>query len=294
VSPPSTKTNEILSRLVGQSAAIRDLREKVKKAARYDYPVLITGETGVGKTLVAELIHELSERREKKFLHQSCSNISSELFESDLFGHERGAFTGAVSRKIGKFEAADGGTLFLDEVADLKLENQAKLLLFLEGVKFSRVGGTEEISVDVRIIAATNRDLSKIIKAGQFRQDLYFRLAINEIHIPPLRERKEDIFLLVEKILREENEKNKINKTISSEAMAILLKYDFPGNIRELENIIRRAIIYSRGTDIRERDMIFIKEYHNNRRKRITYDQAKKALEKCCQCQDKNVPIMVK
>jgi len=254
MSPPSTKTSEILSRLVGQSAAIRDLREKVKKAARYDYPVLITGETGVGKTLVAELIHELSERREKKFLHQSCSNISSELLESDLFGHERGAFTGADSRKIGKFEAADGGTLFLDEVTDLSFVAQAKLLQVLERREFFRVGGTEEIMVDVRIIAASNRDLRREVIKGKFREDLYYRLNVIRLFIPPLRERKEDLRLLIEWI--SDNEEIKL----SDKARDKLMSYSYPGNVRELENILIRARFMADGEFIQEKDISFEEE----------------------------------
>ncbi|RLE00001.1 MAG: hypothetical protein DRJ11_12240 [Candidatus Aminicenantes bacterium] len=251
MSPPSTKTSEILSRLVGQSAAIRDLREKVKKAARYDYPVLITGETGVGKTLVAELIHELSERREKKFLHQSCSNISSELLESDLFGHERGAFTGADSRKIGKFEAADGGTLFLDEVTDLSFVAQAKLLQVLERREFFRVGGTEEIMVDVRIIAASNRDLRREVIKGKFREDLYYRLNVIRLFIPPLRERKEDLRLLIEWI--SDNEEIKL----SDKARDKLMSYSYPGNVRELENVMKRAKATTGGERVEEGNIDF-------------------------------------
>lgn len=182
------------------------------------------------------IIHSASKRKRKPFLHQSCSNISSELLESELFGHEKGAFTGATERKKGKIEIADGGTLFLDEIADLSLQNQAKLLLFLEKGKFFRVGGTEEIRADVRVISASNRDLKKEIKAGKFREDLYFRLNTIEIYIPPLKERKEDIPLLVEEILRRENERCKTDENISSEAMNKLIGYDFPGNVRGLRN----------------------------------------------------------
>jgi len=267
-------------KLVGTSRAIRKIKKQIKVAASYDYPVLISGETGVGKTLVAHLIHSTSRRREKPFLHQSCSNISSELLESELFGHEKGAFTGATERKKGKIEIADGGTLFLDEIADLSHQNQAKLLLFLERGKFFRVGGTEEIRADVRVISASNRDLKKVIKAGKFRVDLYFRLNTIEIYILPLKERKEDIPLLVEEILRRENERCKTNKSISSEAMNKLLRYDFPGNVRELENLIKRAIVTSKGSEIKANDIVLGKAGSVRKRKKVTPELAEKTLQK--------------
>lgn len=258
MSPPSAQTKNILSRLIGQSAAIKELREKVEKAAMFDYPVLITGETGVGKTLVAELIHELSERGEKKFLHQSCSNISPELFESDFFGHERGAFTGAVSKKIGKIEAADGGTLFLDEVADLSLVAQAKLLQFLERREFFRVGGTDKLMADVRIIAASHKNLISEVRRGKFRADLYFRLNVIRLFIPPLRERREDLRLLIEWISNNEGIK------LSEEAWAKLMSYSYPGNVRELENVMKRAKVAARGERVKGGDIDFYEELQVN------------------------------
>ncbi|MDI6699402.1 MAG: sigma-54 dependent transcriptional regulator [Candidatus Saccharicenans sp.] len=231
--------NSIERRLLGKSQATREIREQIRQVAPYYYPALITGETGVGKSLVAELIHKLSPRASKEFIHFNCSNLSPELFESELFGHEKGAFTGAMERKKGKLEVVDGGTVFLDEVGDLHLQNQAKLLLFMDKGIFYRLGGTERLRADVRIIAATNRNLKKEIKAGKFRKDLYFRLNTLEIHIPPLRERMVDIPLLVEEILRKENERSRTKKCISSEAVNKLISYDFPGNIRELENLMK-------------------------------------------------------
>lgn len=246
----------VLKKLVGKSKAIREVKKFINLAARYDYPIIISGETGVGKTLVAQLIHIASKRKEKPFLHQSCSNIPSELFESELFGHEKGAFTGAVEKKKGKIEIAAGGTLFLDEIADMSLQNQSKLLLFIESGKFFRVGGNEEIRVDIRIIAASNRDLMREVDAGKFRNDLYFRINTLKIHISPLRERKEDVPLLVEGILKIENKRNKTTITISSEAMNQLMDYDFPGNIRELENIIKKAIVLSDKDILGKEDII--------------------------------------
>jgi len=236
--------NSIERRLLGRSQAIKEIREQIKKISQYDYPVLIAGETGVGKSLVAELIHELSPRASKEFIHFNCSNLSPELFESELFGHEKGAFTGAVERKKGKLEVADGGTVFLDEVGDLHLQNQAKLLLFMDKGIFYRLGGTERLRADVRIIAATNKNLAQQIKHGRLRQDLYYRLSAISIHIPPLRERKEDIPLLAEEILCKECESNCISKSLSSEVLEMLLSYHWPGNVRELENVLKNALVF--------------------------------------------------
>lgn len=267
--------------LLGNSRGIREVRKLIEKASRYDYPVLITGETGVGKTLVARLIHLASFRREGPFLHLGCSNIPSDLFESELFGHEKGAFTGAIERKKGKVELADGGTLFLDEITDMSLYNQAKLLLFLESGRFYRVGGTEELSADVRIIAATNRDLKKIIRSKKFREDLYFRLATIEIYIPPLRRRKEDICPLVEDILRRESEKIGKEIKITPGAIERLTAYDFPGNIRELENIIRRALIEVKGDEIKAENISFSAGPWGKRRVKISKEQVTKVIAKC-------------
>lgn len=268
-------------KLIRNSRGVREVRKLIEKASRYDYPVLITGETGVGKTLVAQLIHLASLRREGPFLYLGCSNIPSDLFESELFGHEKGAFTGAIERKKGKVELADGGTLFLDEIADMSLYNQAKLLLFLESGKFYRVGGTEELSADVKIITATNRDLKKIIRSKKFREDLYFRLATIEIYIPPLRRRKEDIRPLVEDILRRESEKIGKEIKIEPEALERLMAYDYPGNIRELENIIRRALIEFKGDEIKAENISFTTGPWGRRRVKISNEQVSKVLARC-------------
>ncbi|MEA2005381.1 MAG: sigma-54 dependent transcriptional regulator, partial [Acidobacteriota bacterium] len=245
----------ILKGLTGKSPAIREVNRLIHKASRNDYPLLISGETGVGKSMAAECIHRLSRRGSKSFLQQGCSNIPAELFESELFGHEKGAFTGAVRRRAGKMEIAAGGTLFLDEVADLGFDCQSKILLFLDKGKFFRLGGEEEIEVDVRIIAASNKDLKEEIKAGRFREDLYFRLNVFEIHIPPLRERKEDIPLLVNEILKEAEKRNKVSKKIFSPAMEKLMGYYFPGNIRELENIVLRAFVMAEADVLKPDDI---------------------------------------
>jgi len=208
-----------------------------------DLPVLITGETGVGKSLVAELIHQSGPRASKEFIHINCSNLSPELFESELFGHERGAFIGAVERKKGKLELAEGGTVFLDEISDLHLYNQGKLLLFMDRGIFNRLGGNEDLRANVRIIAATNKDLRQELKKGKFRQDLYFRLCVVEIYIPPLRERKEDIPILAEEILKKGSHRIGNEKVLSSEALDKLLAHHWLGNVRELENVLRRAMV---------------------------------------------------
>jgi transcriptional regulator with PAS, ATPase and Fis domain len=213
----------------GRSSAINVVNTLIHKASFNDYPVLITGETGVGKSLAAECIHRFSRRKEKFFLHQSCSNISSDLFESDFFGHEKGTFTGAVEKKIGKIELAEGGSVFLDEISEISPQSQSKFLLFLDKGKFFRLGGLKEISADVRIMAATNRDLEKEMKAGCFRRDLYYRLNVFEIHIPSLKERKEDIPLLIDEILSEAEERNRTRKRMSPQAVQKLIEYDFSG-----------------------------------------------------------------
>ncbi|MBC7361764.1 MAG: sigma-54-dependent Fis family transcriptional regulator [Candidatus Aminicenantes bacterium] len=249
--------NSIESRLLGKSQSIREIREKIQKVALCDLPVLITGETGVGKGLVAELIHKSGPRASKEFVHLNCSNLSSELFESELFGYEKGAFTGAVERKKGKLELVDGGTVFLDEIGDLHLHNQAKLLLFMDKGIFYRLGGTEELRADIRLIAATNKNLLDEINCGKFRLDLYYRIGVLNIHIPPLRERKEDIPLLVESILNRENDKLGVSKILLPEALDKLLAHHWPGNVRELENVLRRALVICDDNKITAEDIKF-------------------------------------
>ncbi len=218
--------------------------------------VLIEGETGTGKTLIAKYIHFLSGRRDKPFVHVNCASIPENLLEAELFGYVKGAFTGAVRDKPGKVELADKGTLFLDEIGELPLHLQAKLLHFIQEKEFERIGDIKTRRVDVRIIAATNRDLKKLVEEGKFREDLYYRLNVVNIKIPPLRERREDIPILVKSFIEKFSKIHQKNvKGVSSEAMKVLLSYDYPGNVRELENIIERAVVISSGKYITVDDL---------------------------------------
>jgi len=219
-----------------------------------DTTVLIVGETGTGKELVARALHYCGPRADKRFYALHCAAIPEHLFESELFGHEKGAFTGADSRKIGAFEAVNGGTFFLDEVGETPPSIQAKLLRVLQEREIVRVGSTTPIKVDVRLIAATNRNLMEEVKANRFREDLYYRLKVVEIKIPPLRERKDDIPLLVQHFLQKHAQDGKV-KEISREALAVLMKHDWPGNVRELENVIERAVVLSKGDVITPADL---------------------------------------
>jgi two-component system, NtrC family, nitrogen regulation response regulator NtrX len=230
--------------IVGKSALIGELRAQIATAAPTNGRVLIHGENGSGKELVARAIHVLSARRDGPFVEVNCAAIPEELIESELFGHERGAFTGAVARRRGKFELGDQGTIFLDEVGDMSLKTQAKVLRVLEEQTFERVGGKETIRVDVRVLAASNQNLREQIAAGRFREDLFYRLSVIPIEVPPLRQRKEDIPLLVEHFIRLfSGENGKRPKTISVEALAYFLSYDWPGNVRELRNMVERLVI---------------------------------------------------
>ena len=230
--------------IVGQSAGIEELRQQIAMAAPTNGRVLIQGENGSGKELVARAVHALSVRREGPFVEVNCAAIPEELIESELFGHERGAFTGAIARHRGKFEIADTGTLFLDEIADMSLKTQAKVLRALEEQAFERVGGKETIRVDVRVLAASNQDLTERIAQGRFREDLFYRLNVIPIEVPSLRRRKEDLPALVEHFIGLFSAENgKRPKTISVEALAYFLSYDWPGNVRELRNMVERLVI---------------------------------------------------
>ncbi|MFQ5881418.1 MAG: sigma-54-dependent transcriptional regulator [Candidatus Methylomirabilales bacterium] len=229
--------------LIGRSPKMVELYKLISRVATVAGTVLITGESGTGKELVARTIHKNSDRGSKPFLAVSCGAIPEPLLESELFGHVKGAFTGAVVHKAGLFEVADGGTVFLDEIGETSLVLQVKLLRVLQERAFRRVGGTEDIEVDVRIIAATHQDLQELIRKGRFREDLYYRLNVIPIHLPPLRERREDIPLLAMNFLAKySQENNRSMRGIAPEAMELLLRYHWPGNVRELENAIERAV----------------------------------------------------
>jgi len=232
--------------LVGATKEMQEIFRLIKQIAGSDTTVLIQGESGTGKELVARAVHFYSSRRNKPFIPINCAAIPDTLIESELFGHEKGAFTGAHNRKIGKFELAQSGTLFLDEIAELSLSTQSKILRFLQEREFSRVGGAETIHVDVRLIAATNKDLETAIKARAFREDLYYRINIVPINLPPLRMRKDDIPLLVHHFIEILNRKVKKSvKGLSEDLMNFLVQYEWPGNVRELENLIERMVALS-------------------------------------------------
>lgn len=232
-----------------QSKAMEDTVNLASKVAKFDSTVMIYGESGTGKEVLSKYIHGLSERSNDTFIKVNCAAIPKELFESELFGYEKGAFTGASNTgKIGFFELADGGTLFLDEIGELQLSVQSKLLRAIQEKEITRVGGKERIKLDIRVIAATNRNLEQEVKDGNFREDLYFRLNVFPITVPPLRERHDDIEVFIKFFIEKLNNKYKTNKTISKEAMDYLLKYDFPGNVRELENMVEYLFILSEDT----------------------------------------------
>jgi formate hydrogenlyase transcriptional activator len=238
--------------IVGESAVLKRALAQVELAAPAGTTVLLLGETGTGKELFARAIHNLSPRRDRTFVKINCAAIPSGLLESELFGHEKGAFTGAIAQKVGRFELADRGTLFLDEVGDLPLELQPKLLRVLQEQEFERLGGTRTTRVDVRVVAATNSDLSKLVAGRAFRSDLYYRLNVFPIQIPALRERPEDIPLLVRYFVqRFSRSLNKEVEYIPADAMDALSNYSWPGNIRELENLLERAVLLSPGKELR-------------------------------------------
>ncbi len=242
--------------IIGKSKAMRRVFALIEKVADTESTVLILGESGTGKELVARAIHAASDRREGPFIPVNCGAIPEELLESELFGHEKGAFTGAIKTRIGRFELAHGGTIFLDEIAEMSPKLQVKLLRVLQERTFERIGGTKPIKVDIRVIAATNKDLEKEVKEGRFREDLYYRLNVIPIKLPPLRERLEDIPLLVEHFLaRFSNRKKEPIQGISKEALECLMKHDWPGNVRELENVIERMVILSNGPQLTLEDV---------------------------------------
>lgn len=242
--------------LIGETSSMQELKERIALIAETHANVLIRGESGCGKELIARSIHSLSPRRDAPFICVNCAALNESLLESELFGHEKGAFTGAVDRKIGRFEQADGGTLFLDEVGEMSSSIQAKFLRVLEGYAFERIGGRKPIQVNVRIVAATNRDLEEAVEDGDFRKDLYFRLQVAEITASPLRERRDDIELLANAFLKKFVEKTgRLIKGFTEEAMQMLREYNWPGNVRELQNTIERTVILCRNEVVRASDI---------------------------------------
>lgn len=245
-----------LAGIISQSEAMERVLSTAARVAQSSASVLIRGESGTGKELIAKAIHFASERKDKPFVAVNCAALNENLLESELFGHEKGAFTGADKQRRGRFELANGGTIFLDEIGDISPATQVKLLRVLQEHQFERVGGSETLSVDVRILAATNKNLEEAIKQGSFRQDLFYRLDVVSVEIPPLRQRREDIAPLLDHYLHlfaKENKRKKLS--FSKEVWDVLLRYDFPGNVRELENIVQRSVIMSRDEHITTEDL---------------------------------------
>ena len=250
------KNRQGLGKIIGKSGKMNALMDILRQVAPTNASVLITGESGTGKELVAESIQALSSRSKGPFIKVSCAAFSQNLLEDELFGHEKGAFTGALSQKKGRFELADKGTLFLDEIGEIDMSTQVKLLRVLQERQFERVGGEKTLTVDVRLICATNRDLEEEVKQGRFRQDLYYRLNVVKVAVPPLRERKEDIELLAAYFLKTFNEEdNKKVEGFTPQARKALYAYNWPGNVRELRNAIESAVVFSRGRNIELNDL---------------------------------------
>jgi DNA-binding NtrC family response regulator len=248
-----------MGNLIGRGAAMRAVFETIRKVAETDLTVLIRGESGTGKELVAQALHEASPRKSSPFVAVNCAAISRELVESELFGHEKGAFTGADARRVGRFEAAHGGSIFLDEIGDMAPDTQAKVLRVLQERSFERVGGTKPIQVDVRVVAATHRDLEKDVASGRFREDLYYRLKVVEIRLPALRERPEDLPALAERFLAQVAERlDRPQKRLGASAQAALAGYAWPGNARELRNVIEQSAVLAPGEEIEAADLLIV------------------------------------
>jgi DNA-binding NtrC family response regulator len=242
--------------LIGSGPAMNKVFEIIKKVAETDLTVLVTGESGTGKELVAQALHYSSQRRDRPFVAVNCAAISRELVESELFGHEKGAFTGAQAQRVGRFEAASGGTILLDEIGDMPAETQAKVLRVLQERTLERVGGSASFSIDVRVVAATHRDLEADVAAGRFRQDLFYRLKVVELDLPPLRERRDDIPALTDRFLEQLAERlGRATAQMSPEALAALTRYAWPGNVRELRNVVERAAVLASGDRIEAADL---------------------------------------
>jgi Nif-specific regulatory protein len=241
--------------LIGCSPAMKEVFKELVRVGQSKATVMLRGESGTGKELIAKLIHENSPRAGKPFIKVNCAALSETLLESELFGHEKGSFTGAIQMRKGRFELADGGTIFLDEIGDLPLPVQVKLLRVLQEMEFERVGGVETLSVDVRTIAATHRELENAIIEGTFRQDLYYRLNVVPIRLPPLRERREDIPLLISHFLEIFNKENNKKVSLSNEMIQLLIQYDWPGNVRELENCMERLVVLAEEESVNLRNI---------------------------------------
>src|SRR5450432_2862874 len=245
-----------LENLLGESVALREVLDTIRQVAPSSANILLEGESGTGKELAAHAIHNLSRRHKEKFITVHCAALSPQLLESELFGHERGAFTGAHERRIGRFEQANGGTIFLDEIGEIDASIQVKLLRFLGERTFERVGSNKTLTADVRLVAATNKNLEELVRAGKFREDLFFRLRVVEINLPPLRERTGDIPLLAQKFLREfAAENNKPVNDFTADALQLLMNYNWPGNVRELRTAMEHAVVLCRGEKISARDL---------------------------------------
>ena len=244
------------SNIVGESAELQGVFDVVARAAPTRATILVLGESGTGKELIAQAIHEASPRRDKPFVKVNCAALTETLLESELFGHEKGSFTGAIGRREGRFELANGGTLFLDELGDISPALQVKLLRVLQQQEFERVGGTQTVKVDVRVVAATNRDLEAEVKAGRFREDLYYRLNVVSVVLPPLRKRKTDVPDLVQHFLERYGQMHgKQMKGLAPGTLNVLLAYDWPGNVRELGNVVERAVVLARGSELTSDDL---------------------------------------
>lgn len=272
-----TQGGQGFEEILGLSTRMQDVFATIRKVAATDVPVLITGESGTGKELIARAIHQDSIRRDKPFIPINCGAIPEALLESELFGHERGAFTGAHTQRNGRIEMAQGGTLFLDEIAELPLPLQVKVLRFLQDHKLERVGGRGVINMDVRVIAAANKCLKKLINEGKFREDLYYRIAVVNIDVPPLRERGDDMVLLAKAFLNKYSPERLRPKSLSPEAIDTINAYNWPGNVRELENRVRRAVTFAEGPVVRPSDLGFGPFDDNNQN--LDLKKAKEDLE---------------
>ena len=266
--------------IVGRSESMLNVLKTICKIADYDCSCLIEGESGTGKEIVARAIHEISSRKDKSFMIINCTTIVESLMESELFGHERGAFTGAVERKLGKFEAAHRGTVFLDEISELPLRLQAKLLRAIQEKEFTRVGSTKLLKADVRIITATNRNPRSLVRQGKFREDLFYRIKVVKILLPPLRERPEDIPVLTDHFLRLYSRRyGRKVEGMKDESLDLLLRYTWPGNVRELEHVIERAVVMCDGSKLRLEDISFENETEGDKGT-WNYDEAVREFQR--------------